>query len=67
MSPSGNKLKGSLPSDSINEHQEKLGELSKHVHTAMVHLGLADPDDPPPGCHWEFVIGPNGVERKLVC
>ena len=53
--------------DSMNAHLEALDELSKRVHAAMVDLELAGPDDPPPGCHWEFVVGPSGVERKLVC
>jgi hypothetical protein len=64
---SQDKRRNTHQSDSINDHQEKLEELSKRVHGAMVDLGLSDPDEPSPGCHWEFVIGPNGVERKLVC
>ena len=53
--------------DSVAAHRDALEELSKRVHAAMVDLSLADDDDPPPGCHWEFEITPNGVKRKLVC
>ena len=61
------KAKVSLDAQSLKAHHESLDELSKRVHSAMVELDLADPNDPPPGCHWEFIIGPNGVEKHLVC
>jgi hypothetical protein len=56
-----------LHSDSLSNHLDTLDELSKRVHAAMVDLNLADADDPPPGCHWEFILGPGGVKKKLVC
>jgi len=52
---------------SIDVHHEKLEELSNRVHAALVDLNLADEEDPPPGCHWEFRVTPAGVKKTLVC